>query len=207
MRDALAAAEHANRAKSDFLSHMSHEIRTPMNAIIGMTAMAEAHIEDRKRVEDCLGKIGYSSKHLMSLFKDILDMSKIDEGKMHISQEPFDLEQVTEAVASIIYPQAVEKDFVENGREAYHMFLTKGAEYDLILMDIQMPGMDGYQAARAIRGADHPRLKTIPVIAMTADAFHEDVVKAIDAGMNGHLAKSIDPELLCLAIEKAIAEA
>ena len=88
---------------------MSHEIRTPMNAIIGMTTIAAAYIEDRQRVEDCLEKIGYSSKHLMSLINDILDMSKIDEGKMTIAHEVFNLESVAESITSIIYPQAEAK--------------------------------------------------------------------------------------------------
>lgn len=88
---------------------MSHEIRTPMNAIIGMTTIAAAYIEDQKRVADCLEKIGYSSRHLMMLINDVLDMSKIDEGKMKIAHEPFNLENVAESITSIIYPQAVAK--------------------------------------------------------------------------------------------------
>ncbi|WP_243259614.1 response regulator [Eubacterium sp. 1001713B170207_170306_E7] len=110
LRDALSNAQNANAAKQNFLSRMSHEIRTPMNAIIGMTTIAGAYIEDRKRVEDCLEKIGFSSKHLMTLINDVLDMSKIDEGKMSIAQEAFNLESVAESITSIFYPQAVEKD-------------------------------------------------------------------------------------------------
>lgn len=109
LKDALVNAQNANAAKQNFLSRMSHEIRTPMNAIIGMTTIAAAYIEDRKRVEDCLEKIGYSSKHLMTLINDVLDMSKIDEGKMNIAHEVFNLESVAESITSIIYPQAAEK--------------------------------------------------------------------------------------------------
>ena len=109
LKDALINAQNANAAKQNFLSKMSHEIRTPMNAIIGMTTIAAAYIEDRRRVENCLEKIGYSSKHLMTLINDVLDMSKIDEGKMSISRERFNLEHVAEYVTSIIYQQAVDK--------------------------------------------------------------------------------------------------
>lgn len=109
LKDALAVAERASRAKSDFLSQMSHEIRTPMNAIIGMTTIASAHIDDKNRVEDCLEKIGYSSKHLMTLINDVLDMSKIEGGKMSIAHETFNLQKVIESIASIIYPQAADK--------------------------------------------------------------------------------------------------
>ena len=63
-------------------------------------------------------------------------------------------------------------------------------------MDVQMPVMDGYAATEAIRASNHPRAKEIPIVAMTADAFHEDVVRAAESGMNGHLAKPIDPDLL-----------
>lgn len=110
LKDALLNAQNANAAKQNFLSRMSHEIRTPMNAIIGMTTIAGAYIEDRKRVEDCLEKIGYSSKHLMTLINDVLDMSKIDEDKMIIAHENFNLESVAESITSIFYPQATEKN-------------------------------------------------------------------------------------------------
>ena len=112
LKDALAVAEHANQAKTDFLSRMSHDIRTPMNAILGMTTIAAAYIDDQKRVEDCLEKIGYSSKHLMALINDVLDMSKISEGKVRIAQETFNLETVVESISSIIYPQADAKGLI-----------------------------------------------------------------------------------------------
>lgn len=83
-------------------------------------------------------------------------------------------------------------DCARDGREAVDKFLSCRERYDLILMDVQMPVMDGYQATDAIRKSEHPRARTIPIVAMTADAFHEDVMRAYSAGMNGHIAKPID---------------
>ena len=81
----------------------------------------------------------------------------------------------------------------ENGQQAVERFeASRAGEYDLILMDIQMPVMDGYEATRAIRTGIHPDAKTVPIVAMTANAFAEDVQKSIDAGMNAHISKPVD---------------
>ena len=87
LEQALALAEEANRAKSDFLSSMSHDIRTPMNAIMGMTTLARAHLDQREKVENCLRKITLSSRHLLSLINDILDMSKIEQSKITLNYD------------------------------------------------------------------------------------------------------------------------
>lgn len=109
LQDAMLAAERANMAKSEFLSRMSHEIRTPLNAIIGMTTIAAASVKDPARVEDCLSKINISSKHLLMLINDVLDMSKIESSKMVLQKEPFDIFEVVNGFVSTVYAQAKEK--------------------------------------------------------------------------------------------------
>ncbi|WP_242846334.1 hybrid sensor histidine kinase/response regulator [Anaeromassilibacillus senegalensis] len=392
LENALALAEEANRAKSDFLSAMSHDIRTPMNAIMGMTTLARAHLDNRERVEDCLRKISVSSRHLLSLVNDILDMSKIEQSKVPLNHMPVDLPDLIEQLTAIIEPQAQETglhftartaqvshrsflgdalrinqilinllsnavkftpeggrvDFlaeeippVRNGWIRYrftirdtgigmvpefleHVFspfargraaaqvegtglglsITKGLvelmggtisvesqvgrgstfrvelecedaprgtvqadmsgtepsstvkrnllagrtflvvednainaeilcellslegaqavvrtdgtqavhavqtmspnSYDAILMDIQMPKMNGYEAARAIRKLDRNDAAAIPIIAMTANAFAEDIQSALDAGMDAHVAKPIDMNVLRAALDKVL---
>ncbi|MCH1981982.1 response regulator [Ruminococcus sp. OA3] len=115
LQDALVNAQNANNAKRDFLSHMSHEIRTPMNAIIGMTTIAAASTQTPRRVEDCLEKISYSSKHLLMLINDVLDMSRIESNRIKIRKEPFELYQFLNSFVSVIFPQASSKglEFIE----------------------------------------------------------------------------------------------
>ncbi|MCI8512067.1 MAG: response regulator [Lachnospiraceae bacterium] len=98
-------AVNANNAKSEFLSNMSHDIRTPMNAIVGMTAIASANLHDTKQVENCLKKITMSSKHLLGLINDVLDMSKIESGKLTLSMEQLSLREVIASMVTIIQPQ------------------------------------------------------------------------------------------------------
>ena len=102
LREALAAAQHANNAKSVFLSNMSHDIRTPMNAIIGFTTLAAAHIDNKDQVIDYLGKIQTSSDHLLSLINDVLDMSRIESGKVQIEEGEVHLPDVLHDLRTII---------------------------------------------------------------------------------------------------------
>ncbi len=378
----------ASRAKSEFLSRMSHEIRTPMNAIIGMTAIARREEERPERMDDCLAKIEESSKYLLSLINDILDMSKIESGKMKLAPESGSLQELIDGTEDLVKPQMEEKnityvqevelkhrwlvaDFMrlkqvllnllgnavkftpEGGRitltirensgensdraeiyfavadtgigisqenqerifnafeqaenstavsyggtglglsissrlvrmmggeihlesevghgssfgftldfrtakerqeenrqateeEAFDFsgcrallvednelnteialailemqgFLVDTAEnglvgverfqasesgyYDLILMDIRMPVMDGLEAAQTIRKLNREDAKTVPIIAMTANAFDEDMKKSIESGMNGHLTKPVDIEELLRTAGEAI---
>ncbi|MCR5654048.1 MAG: response regulator [Lachnospiraceae bacterium] len=105
LEKARRAADDANKAKSEFLSNMSHDIRTPMNAIIGMTAIASDHLDDTDRVKDCLKKINLSGKHLLGLINDVLDMSKIESGKMTLNLDVISLRQTMEVMCDIVRPQ------------------------------------------------------------------------------------------------------
>lgn len=109
LRDALMQAEQASRAKIDFLSNMSHEIRTPMNAIIGMSALAAQNNDNPQEVSECISKVGISARFLLSLINDILDMSRIESGKVSLKKEEFPFEDLINNVNSIIYNQAEAK--------------------------------------------------------------------------------------------------
>ena len=382
LEKALALAEAANQAKSDFLSSMSHDIRTPMNAIMGMTALAGAHLDDRERVEDCLKKITFSSKHLLSLINDILDMSRIENGMLSIANEPFSLEQMVDNLYSMMEAEAQRRgvDFsvkqeirhsdlmgdavrlrqvltnllsnafkftpeggrvvlrvteeadatftfrvidsgvgirpedqkrifgsfeqlgtsssksqgtglglaissnivklmggelsvrseLGTGSEFYFTItfplgkaedrmekltasgLLKGAmillaedndlnaeiatqlleiqgasvcrsengalalerfrrsavgEFQVILMDIQMPEMNGLEAARAIRKLDRPDAATVPIVAMTANSFKEDADAAREAGMTGFIPKPLDVGYLYHVLQEILNQA
>lgn len=102
LKEALNMAQAANRAKTTFLNNMSHDIRTPMNAIIGFTNLAAGHIDDKAKVSDCLSKIDKSSSHLLSLINDVLDMSRIESGKMTVEEKQENLNDIVSALRDII---------------------------------------------------------------------------------------------------------
>ena len=109
LEEAKQHALEASKAKSEFLANMSHDIRTPMNAIVGMTAIARTHIDDQNQVKNCLTKIALSSKHLLGLINDVLDMSKIESGKLTLTTEEVSLKEVVEGIVSIMQPQVKTK--------------------------------------------------------------------------------------------------
>jgi signal transduction histidine kinase/ActR/RegA family two-component response regulator len=374
LQKALSMAQSSDRAKTTFLSNMSHDIRTPMNAIVGFTGLAMAHIDEKEVVLDYLRKLGQSSNHLLSLINDVLDMSRIESGKMQLSEKDEDLIEIIDALKDIVqadvdskklafevkmnicdsgivcdklrlnqvllnvlsnavkYTHAggsvvmhvdekasekpgyamyefricdngmgmseeflktiyepftrassstvsgiqgtglgmsITKNIVEmmgghidifskesegtevilniefkqhgkdsagfrlplgsfnfkgkkillvednemnrqiacdilddngfvvytaeNGKQAVELMQNaQPGQYDLVLMDVQMPIMDGYAATRAIRMLPAGYQSRIPIIAMTANAFEEDRKAAIDAGMDEHISKPID---------------
>ena len=214
--------------------------QTQHTAIIGMTAIAAAHIDDRDRVQDSLQKITQASKHLLSLINEVLDMSKIESGKVDLVEEEFNLSELIDNLLTMTSSQIeahrhalcvnisdvaheavvgdslrIQKVFAnlmsnavkytpDGGRirltiseKPCAQAVDRMAEigdgyYDMIFMDIQMPGMNGYDATRAICAMDRPYCKRIPIIAMTANAFAEDVQAARTVGMNEHIAKPLD---------------
>ena len=109
LQDALMQAQHANAAKTTFLSNMSHDIRTPMNAIIGFSTIAASHIDNKDQVLDCLQKVLASSNHLLSLINDILDMSRIESGKVQIKEQECNISELIHNLVNIIQPQVKAK--------------------------------------------------------------------------------------------------
>ena len=109
LQDALAVAQHANRAKTTFLNNMSHDIRTPMNAIIGFTSLAAAHIDNTEQVQDYLAKITTSSNHLLSLINDVLDMSRIESGKVKIEEKETSLPEIMHDLKTIVQADIASK--------------------------------------------------------------------------------------------------
>ncbi|MBQ3702387.1 MAG: response regulator [Oscillospiraceae bacterium] len=233
---ALTAAEEANKAKTSFLSSMSHEIRTPMNAIIGLDTLALRDQTISRQTRDYLEKIGGSAKHLLNLINEILDMSRIESGRLVLRREVFSLSAMLEQMAvkekkraelsglrillaedmeinaeimmDILEMENIQADHAENGRIAVRMFAESAVgDYAAILMDVHMPEMDGLEAAAAIRAMDREDAKRIPIIALTANAFDEDVQRSLQAGMNAHLTKPIEPNILYQALGELIYQA
>ncbi len=136
---ALVAAEHANRAKTAFLNNMSHDIRTPMNAIVGFTALAASHIDNREQVRDYLGKISVSGQHLLSLINDILDMSRIESGKVTIEESDVHLPDVIHDLRTIIHSNVTSKQldlFIDTQDVVHEDIVTDKLRLNQVLLNI-----------------------------------------------------------------------
>ncbi|MDE6435713.1 MAG: response regulator [Lachnospiraceae bacterium] len=128
LKEACEAANHANEAKSEFMSRMSHDIRTPMNAIIGMTTIAGRYLDDQERVADCLSKITVSSRHLLSLINEVLDMSKIESGKIELTEEEINLSDLIENLVTMIRPS------IQGKKQDFNMCITN-VEHEHVIGD------------------------------------------------------------------------
>lgn len=124
LTEAMHRAEAASTAKNNFLSAMSHDIRTPINGVVGMTAIAAAHLDDKLRLQDCLAKINKSTEHLLNLINEVLDMSQIESGKMELSSEPFNIAGVLQDVLNMSYTTIQRKEQTVNA----HIYLMEHEE-------------------------------------------------------------------------------
>ncbi|MGN1410643.1 MAG: response regulator [Eubacteriales bacterium] len=137
--DALAAAEHANRAKTAFLNNMSHDIRTPMNAIIGYTALAASHLDNTEAIKDYLHKISVSSSHLLSLINDVLDMSRIESGRVKIEEKDVHLPDVLHDLRTIIQSNIASKQqdlYIDTQDIIHEDIITDKLRLNQILLNI-----------------------------------------------------------------------
>ena len=137
--DALAAAEHANRAKTAFLNNMSHDIRTPMNAIIGYTALAASHLDNVDTIRDYLNKISVSSSHLLSLINDVLDMSRIESGRVKIEEKEVNLPDVLHDLRIIIQSNIASKQqdlFIDTQDILHEDIITDKLRLNQVLLNI-----------------------------------------------------------------------
>ena len=137
--DALAAAEHANRAKTAFLNNMSHDIRTPMNAIIGYTALAASHLDNVETIKDYLNKIAVSSSHLLSLINDVLDMSRIESGRVKIEEKEVHLPDVLHDLRTIIQSNIAAKQqdlFIDTQDILHEDIITDKLRLNQVLLNI-----------------------------------------------------------------------
>ena len=139
LSDALIAAEHANRAKTTFLNNMSHDIRTPMNAIVGFTALAASHLDNREQVRDYLEKISVSSQHLLSLINDVLDMSRIESGNVRIEESDVHLPDVIHDLRTIIQSTVTAKQlelFIDTQDVHHEDIVTDKLRLNQVLLNI-----------------------------------------------------------------------
>ena len=186
---------------------MAHELKTRSSAdtIVIMISAFEWDMiaEDAKKA----GVDKFLSKPLFpSSIADVInECLGVDKKKMEEAQTDItglfagrymllaeDMEINREVIIALLEPTQISIDYAENGLEAVHIFSETPEKYDMIFMDVQMPVMDGYEATRSIRALNFPQAKSIPIIAMTANVFREDIERCIEAGMNSHIGKPVD---------------
>lgn len=199
LEQALERADRACKVKTDFLRRMSHDMRTPLNCILGLLELCERNRGDEALVEENHGKMRTAARHLLSLIGSTL------QGRRLLLVEDNDLN--AEIAATILEGDGAYVSIVGDGAQAVEAFAANPAgTFDAILMDVVMPKMDGLAATRAIRALDRPDAASIPIIAMTGNAFQEDVQECLEAGMNAHIAKPIDMAKAERVVAKVVGE-
>ena len=191
---------------------------TGKGTVIMMSVVDWSVIEDdakRAGVEKFIQKPIFPST-IMDVVNEVIGIGtgKMEAEKDHVAQQfkgyrillVEDVDINREIVMSVLEPTLVEIDCAVDGQQAVQMFVTAPDQYDLILMDVQMPKMDGHEATRAIRALGTPKAESIPIVAMTANVFREDIEKCLQAGMNGHVGKPLDFDEVIRVIQKHLAK-
>ncbi len=234
LEEARASEEEANKAKRELLTDMSRDVRTPLNTIMGMTTIGTANVNDSKQVANCFKKISLSSRQLLGIINKVLDTSEVENvnivlpevkkpvvhdravkeeasieidlnGKRILVAEDNDLNW--EIANLLLTREGFEVERAENGQTCVDMLLGhKPGYYDAILMDVRMPVMSGLEATTVIRRLNKKVYNKIPIIAMTADAFPEDKEKCLECGMNAHIAKPMDIDVVKATLANFIIE-
>lgn len=219
----LRAAEEANRVRNEFLGEMSHEMRTPLNVILGIDTLALKDEDLKPETREQFVKIGDSARRMLTLVDGLLKMDISKDKALSHHEEMIDEElefpedcrvlvvddiaENAEIVMDLLELEGVESDHAEDGLQALQMFeASEPGYYDLILMDLRMPVMDGHESAKRIRALDRSDAKTVPIVALTANASEEDVRKTAESGMNEHLAKPTESDYLYTILKKLIGE-
>ena len=178
---------------------MHGHIRVESKLGQGASFIFTVPVQSGSAAADAAGAIGEGAEHTKSM-ETPQDLAPCFSQYRILLVEDIDLNR--EILSSVLEPTRLTIDEAENGRIAYERFIAAPEAYDVILMDIHMPEMDGYEATRRIRAFDHPRSKTIPIIAMTANVFREDLERCFQAGMNSHLGKPLNLHELLAALRR-----
>ena len=217
----------ADRQESDerkFVSELSYNVRNPLNTICGITEIARKNIEngcDNETLLSYLDILGDAATELQQTIDHFFERFESGEfgdqyGDKQINVDENVLKKLRilvvedSSVSQLIAKELLESrgsivTVCDSGKEAVDMFEQSiTGTYDVILMDINMPGMDGYEATDKIRSSSHPQAKTVPIIAMTAEALPDDIQMALKAGMNDHISKPITADKIVSAIKRVL---
>lgn len=221
MQEKLDGLQEVNRSQLNFINTISFNIRTPLTGIVGFTALAKRHIGDPPALQEYLEKVGDASAQLLSKLNEGLDATGWhryveEETQTAEAEPPMDVRGMRILLVednalnrdigeAILSEMGMIVECAENGQIGFQKVATaKYGYYDLVLMDIQMPVMDGYEATTMIRRLRSKMLAEIPILAMTANVSMEDKRKAFEAGMDGYVEKPMNIEKLLAAIQKVM---
>lgn len=207
-----------------FVSELSYNVRNPLNTICGITEIARKNIDndgDRETLRSYLDILGDAATELQQTIDHFFECFESGNfaalhGENSMDEDHSILNNLRvmvvedSNVSQLIAKEILESNgarvtICDSGKEAVELFNNSlTGTYDVILMDINMPGMDGYEATNAIRGGQHAQASTIPIIAMTAEALPDDIQTALKAGMNAHISKPINVDKIVSAMKRVI---